>query len=284
MDIGIGLPNTVKGIDRDGIVEWAKRAEAAGFSTLGTLDRIVYSNYESLIALAAAAAVTERIGLATDILIAPLRHPGTALLAKQAATIDHLSNGRLVLGVSAGDREDDYEVVGVDYRRRGRILDEQLEELASIWRGDRGIGPAPANGERPTLLIGGRSDKAIARAARVGDGWTMGGATPDVFAECLEKLRAQWSDAGRDGEPRTMALFYFALGDRADQDAREGLGDYYEAYLGEVAEHVIAGAAKSADAVRERVKAFEDAGAGEVICFPASADPGQVELLANVLL
>src|SRR3954463_16261057 len=113
MDVGIGLPNAVRGVDRRGIVEWAQRAEEAGFSTLGTIDRIVYPNYESLIALAAAAAVTERIGLATDILIAPLRR-STALLAKQAATVDSLSGGRLVLGLAPGGREDDYEISGAD--------------------------------------------------------------------------------------------------------------------------------------------------------------------------
>src|SRR5919199_5064488 len=99
MDIGIGLPNAVAGVDRAGIVDWARRAEERGFSTLGTIDRLVYGNYESLIALAAAAAVTERIRLTTDILLGPFRGNG-AVLAKQAATIDSLSDGRLTLGIA----------------------------------------------------------------------------------------------------------------------------------------------------------------------------------------
>src|SRR5919201_3103060 len=141
MDVGIGLPNAVRGVDRRGIVEWARRAEDAGFSTLGTIDRVVYPNYESLIALAAAAAVTERIELATDILIAPLRR-STALLAKQAATVDHLSGGRLVLGLAVGGREDDFEAVGADFASRGRVFDEQLAEMTSIWAGETAVGPA----------------------------------------------------------------------------------------------------------------------------------------------
>src|SRR3954467_5628793 len=129
MEIGIGLPNAVPGIDRTGIVDWARRAEAAEFPSLGTLDRIAYGNYESRIALAAAAAVTDRIKLATDILIAPLR-ANSALLAKQSATIDHLAGGRrVVLGLAPGGRPDDYELSGVDFSQRGRIFDRQLEAL-----------------------------------------------------------------------------------------------------------------------------------------------------------
>src|SRR5690349_15795719 len=126
MDVGIGLPNAVRGVDRAGIVDWAQRAEAAGFSSLGTIDRLVYGNYEPLIALAAAAAVTERIRLATNILIAPLR-ANAALVAKQVATLDHLSEGRVTLGVAVGGREDDYEASGVDFRTRGRRFDAMLE-------------------------------------------------------------------------------------------------------------------------------------------------------------
>src|SRR3954449_9922231 len=116
MDVGIGLPATIPGVEGDALLEWARRAEARGFSSLGTIDRVVYGNYEPLIALAAAAAVTERIRLATTILIAPVRANG-ALLAKQAATVDHLSNGRLVFGVAVGGREDDFEASGVGFPR-----------------------------------------------------------------------------------------------------------------------------------------------------------------------
>jgi alkanesulfonate monooxygenase SsuD/methylene tetrahydromethanopterin reductase-like flavin-dependent oxidoreductase (luciferase family) len=101
MDVGIGLPNAVRGVGRAGTVDWARRAENAGFSSLGTIGRIVYANYEELISLAAAAAVTERIRLVTDVLLAPPRG-NTALLAKQVATLDSLSEGRLVLGLAIG--------------------------------------------------------------------------------------------------------------------------------------------------------------------------------------
>jgi alkanesulfonate monooxygenase SsuD/methylene tetrahydromethanopterin reductase-like flavin-dependent oxidoreductase (luciferase family) len=278
MEIGIGLPNAVRGVERRGIVEWAVRAEQAGFSSLGTIDRIAYVNYESLITLAAAAAVTERIRLATDILIAPLRS-NTALLAKQTATIDNLSNGRLVLGLAIGGRTDDYELSGIDFHSRGKAFEAQLSQLNDTWAGDA-IGPDPGTGKRPTVLIGGSSEIAFRRAAEHGDGWTMGGGTPDQFADALQRLRGVWSEAGREGQPRTLALFYFSLGEHAEQDAQRSLGDYYS-FLGDYAARVVQSAAKDADTLKGYLSAFEQAGADEVICFPASSDPDQVELLAE---
>lgn len=282
MDVGIGLPNAVRGVDRAGIVEWAVRAERAGFSSLGTIDRLAYPNFEPLTALAAAAAVTERISLTTDILIAPLRSD-TALLAKQAATVDQLSGGRLTLGLAPGGREDDYEISGVDFHRRGKIFDEQLEEMARIWRGETAVGPRPVQSPRPQLLIGGYSEIAMRRAARHADGWTLGGGPPDALAESMPKLRDAWQAAGRDGEPRVLALMYFALGPSAEADARASLGDYYS-WLGDYAHQIVAGAAKDADTVRSYLSAFEEAGADELICFPSSADPAQVDLLAQAAL
>jgi alkanesulfonate monooxygenase SsuD/methylene tetrahydromethanopterin reductase-like flavin-dependent oxidoreductase (luciferase family) len=281
MDIGIGLPNSVLGVDRRGTLDWAREAENAGFASLGTIGRIAYANYECLISLAAAAAVTERVRLTTDILIAPLRE--TALLAKQAATIDNLSGGRLVLGLAVGGREDDFELAGADFEKRGATMDRQLEELAALWKREGDFGPPPANGERPSMLIGGQSDAAFRRAAKYADGWTLGGGAPEAFTEGAKKMREAWQAEGRHGEPRTLALFYFSLGDNAEEDARHSLGTYYS-FLGDYAEQIVQGAAKSEEAVRERLAAFEEAGVDEVIAFPSSADPRQVELLAAAAL
>src|SRR5690349_13644459 len=98
MDVAIGLPNAVLGATGEQLVEWARRAEARGFSSLGSIDRILYENYEPLTALAAAAAVTERIGLCTSVLLGPLR-VNAVELAKQALSVNALSAGRLTLGI-----------------------------------------------------------------------------------------------------------------------------------------------------------------------------------------
>ena len=122
MEVGIGLPNAVPGTTGDQLTEWAKRADDAGFSSLGTIDRLSYPNLEPLVALSAAAAVTNRIRLATSILIAPYRENAT-VLAKQTASIQRISGGRMVLGIAVGGREDDYQAAGVDFGSRGESFE-----------------------------------------------------------------------------------------------------------------------------------------------------------------
>ncbi len=129
--------------------------------------------------------------------------------------------------------------------------------------------------------MGGSVDAAFRRAARYGDGWMMGGGTPDQFRDSVAKLESAWRDAGRSGEPRKMALGYFALGESAEEDARSYLGDYY-AWLGEdTAGMIVGGAAKDADTIRQYISAFEQAGADEFVLFPSSSDPDQVDLLVE---
>ena len=125
MKVGIGLPGNVPGAKGDVILEWARRADAGPFSTLGAIDRLVYDNYEPMIQLAAAAGCTSNVRLLTGVLLAPLRNPG--VLAKQAATLDAISGGRLTLGVGVGRRPDDYAAAPAAYNTRGRTYG------ASIW-------------------------------------------------------------------------------------------------------------------------------------------------------
>lgn len=287
MDIAIGLPNTVPGVRGDQLTEFARRGEAAGFSSLGTLDRLVYPGLEPLVSLAAAAAVTQRVALRTTVLLAPYRL-NAALLAKEAASVHRISGGRLTLGLGLGWREDDYRASGISFSSRGRRFDEMLAEIERVWSGHEygvagGIGP-DVSSDLPQLLLGGSADAAFERAARYGIGWILGGGTPEQLREGKAKLEAAWRTASRDGEPRAMALAYFALGPSGEDYARSYLGDYYAARGEEVADRIIDSAAKDADTVRGYVQAFSEAGCDELVLFPCSAEPHQVELLAEAAL
>jgi len=279
MDVGIGLPNAVPGTSGAELTEFARRADARGFSSLGAIDRVVYDNYEPLMALAAAAAVTERIGLCTSVLLAPLRTNPTDL-AKKSLSLNALSGGRFTLGVGLGGREDDYEASDVPMRARGKALDAALERIREVWEDDE-IGPS-LHGS-PSLVVGGSVDASFTRAARFGDGWIAGGSPPDEYAGLAEKAKAAWAEAGREGEPRLMGLAYYSLGDNAEAEAEAYLGDYYAFLGGEVAGYIVAGAAKDAETVKQRVAAFDEAGCGELILFPSSSNPDQVDLLADAV-
>jgi alkanesulfonate monooxygenase SsuD/methylene tetrahydromethanopterin reductase-like flavin-dependent oxidoreductase (luciferase family) len=277
MDVAIGLPNAVPGTTGDQLTEWARRAEARGFSSLGTIDRVAYPNIEPLTALAAAAAVTERIGLATTVLLGPLRENPVAL-AKQVASLHAISGHRMTLGIGLGGREDDYAIAGVDTGTRGKDLDAMLERIWEVWKGDE-MGPDTAS--HPRVLVGGAVEASFKRAARFADGWIGAGAPPDQFAEWRQGFEQAWSEAGRTERPQNAALAYFSLGERAEEDAQAYLTDYY-AWLGEDTANFIAGsAAKDAETVKQYLAAFEDAGCQELFLFPSSSDPQQVDLLAD---
>ncbi len=287
MDIGIGLPNAVPGTEGRRLVDWAKNAEEAGFSTLGTIGRLVYQNYEELVALSAAAAVTSRIRLTTSVLLAPL-HTNTALFAKQAASLDRLSGGRLVLGLGLGGRDDDYAASALPTTGQGRRLDQQLADMKRIWSGGRygdagAIGPEPVRRGGPELILGGAAEATFRRVALLGDGWIMGGGTPDMFARGAAAVDAAWQEAGLPGTPRKLSLAYFALGPDARNHADNYLLRYYD-WLGDVARQIAAGAGVSTDMVKGYAAAFASAGCDELIFVPTTATPDQIDLLAGAVL
>lgn len=265
MRVGIGLPNTTPGASGALLPEWARGAERGPFSSLAVLDRLVYDSVEPFAALAAAAAVTSRIQLATMITIGPLR--SAALLAKQADAVATLSGGRLTLGLGIGGREDDYEAAGVDHAARGPLLSAQLAYLRA--------------GERDyEVLVGGASGPAFARMARYADGYAHGGGPPRAFASAAARARAAWSDLGRPGTPRLWGQAYFALGDPERGDAY--LRDYY-AFTGPFAERIAAANLTSPRAIKDLVRGYEAEGCDELVLLPTVSDPHELDLLAEVL-
>jgi alkanesulfonate monooxygenase SsuD/methylene tetrahydromethanopterin reductase-like flavin-dependent oxidoreductase (luciferase family) len=279
MQVGIGLPNTTPGADRDLLINWARQADEGPFSTLGVLDRLVYDSYDPLTVLVAAAAVTQRIRLATTIVISPLRN--TALLAKEAASIDALSGGRLTLGLAVGARPDDYTAAGVDYPVRGKRLTEQLAALRAQWE-DEAFGPRPVQPHGPELLVGGGSDQTFARMVRYADGYVHSGGPPKTFVRAAEKARAAWLDAGRPGQPRLWAMGYYALGEDAAEAGANYLRDYY-AFTGPFAEKIATGLLATPQAIAQFMRGYADAGCDELVLFPTVPELSQLERLAEVI-
>ena len=286
MDIGIGLPNTVPGTEGRTLIDWARHAEEAGFSTLGTIGRLVYPNYEEFVALSAAAAVTSQIRLTTGVLLAPL-YTNSALFAKQAASLDRLSGGRLVLGLGLGGREDDFAASGVSTQGRGWRLEEQIAMMKRVWSGEEfgyagAIGPEPARPGGPEIILGGASEATFRRVARLADGWIMGGGTPDMFAQAAAGVDQAWQDAGRPGRPRKLTLAYFGLGPEARSQA-EGYLLHYYGWLGDIANMIAGGAAVSPEMVKSYVAAFEASGCDEIIFVSTSSRLDQISLLADAI-
>lgn len=278
MRVGVGLPTSVPGADGQLIVEWARRADEGPFSSLGVVDRLVYSSFDPLVALSGAAAVTRRVKLATTIVVSLLHN--TAPLAKIALSLDALSGGRLVFGLAVGARREDYDAAGIDYRSRGKRLSEQIVALRTSWEESPALPGARPGG--PPLLVGGLSDQGYARMARYSDGYVHGGGPPRAFARAADKARAAWSDAGRPGNPQIWAQGYFALGD--EETTERGMAymrDYY-AFTGPFAEKIAAGLLTTPQAVAQFVRGYAEAGCDELVLFPAVGNIEQLERLAHV--
>ena len=286
MDVGIGLPATIPGARGSAIVEWATKADEGPFSSVSVLDRLVYPNYEPMVVLGAAAAVTSRVRLMTSILLAPLR--SGAMLAKQAASVDAISGGRLSLGLGLGGRPDDFIAGQADISTRGRQFDEQLATMKRVWAGETysneagGIGPPPGREGGPELLIGAVSPRALARVARWGDGFIAGGGGPEAARASYDSILEQWAELGREGRPRFVSAAYFALGSDADQRIAAYINDYYS-FMPEYAEVIADAAPSTPEQVRDTLRAYEDVGIDEFLLWPCNPSLDQVDRLADVL-
>jgi alkanesulfonate monooxygenase SsuD/methylene tetrahydromethanopterin reductase-like flavin-dependent oxidoreductase (luciferase family) len=280
--IGIGLPAAVPGADMTTLGQWAAEAERAGFDAVGVIDRLVYDNLEPLVALAAAAARTRRVELVTTVLDVGWRK-NAVLLAKQMASVERVSGGRLTAGLGLGGWPEDYAASQVPQTGLGERWASSLGEMRAVWSGKvsgQG-GPMPKLPEgRPALLFGGLVPAAHERAATLGQGWVAPLFGLSVLKEGAAAVRAAWARAGRSGRPRIMTGRYFSLGADAGAIADEYLRHYY---LDEYFPFARADTLTTAEDLRGELEALSAAGATDVVLYPCSADLEQIDLLAGAL-
>jgi len=237
MEIGLHLPHVGPLATREGLIAFAQAAEEHGFDSLWVSDHVVIprslgSRYpysrdggfpvppelpfqEPIATLLFVAGVTQRAKLGTTILVIPMRNP--IVTAKQLATLDVLSNGRLILGVGAGWMQEEFEMLGVPFERRGARESEYIRLYKALWTEDNpsfqgkfwqienvGFSPKPIQKPHPPIWVGGHAPAALRRAGRLGDAWHAVGVAPEVVAEGYREVQRHAEKAGRD--PASVAL------------------------------------------------------------------------------
>jgi alkanesulfonate monooxygenase SsuD/methylene tetrahydromethanopterin reductase-like flavin-dependent oxidoreductase (luciferase family) len=289
MHLSMTLP-TMLPHSRTQTLAWCREVDDGPWYGFAVPERVTYTSHDWTVDLAAVAALTERVRLYTTIVILPA-HDEVAV-AKQLASIDVLSEGRLTVGVGVGGREHDYRAIGGAFERRWQRMDEQVARMRRIWAGEPPFDGADPVGPRPMqdplpVIAGVMGPKAIARAARWADGvdgaWTMDG-DRDTMAAAFTQIRDAWSEAGRADAPHLSSSIWYALGD----DAEARLRDYTHSYMKILGEEVGRWAANEVtcftpDALRCAVDNARDAGADEFFLVPTTSDPDELARTRDAL-
>jgi len=286
MRIALGLPSRVASASGELMLEWVTRAEQGPFSSLVVTDRVVSQALEPLSVLAMAAGATKRIRLMTSVVIGPTRE--TTLLARQAATIDTLSAGRLTLGIGIGVRKNDYLATGNDFHRRGRLSENQFALLRRLWAGQAlsdetgPIGPRAYRPAGPELLIGGYVPAIAQRIGKWADGYMApGGGEPEAMVKMWRDIQQAWQENRRTGQPRWVGASYFALGPNALDHATSYINANY-GYNPELAARRLRTLPKSNETLIEAIQRQADMGVDEFILRPCAEDLDQMDRLAEV--
>jgi len=289
--------------DAQKLIEYGVRMEELGYESVWVWDHILlgvdphFPIIDALSLLTAVAARTEKIKLGTGILVLPLRNP--LVLAKQLSSMDQISKGRLVLGMASGWYKREFDAVGIDFHKRGKIMDQNLEILNRLWTEDSVSGeypphnmrssvmfPKPYTKPRPPILIGGYVDAVLKRAALGGDGWLTYFYTPEGFTEDWAKVRGFAEEGGKD--PDTLIStnqLPIIVGERSkvEDDMMEWLNTEWDfaSWSKSTTESAIIG---TADECVEQLKPHIDAGVDRIIFVPYRYKDDQVEAIASDII
>ena len=270
---------------RDALVELARKAEAVGFDSIQVGDHIQWHApiLEATVLMATFAVVTERLRIASSVIILPLRDP--VLLAKTVASLDVLSGGRIIFGVGVGgDNPLEYAAMRIPLSERGSRANESLEIIKGLWANERfsyagrhfairdvAIAPRPVQSSIP-IWVGGGSEAALRRAARYGDGWIGAFASPRKFGRLSADLRRFLHEEGRKAEGFTFGMYLFANVDDDAARARETAVRYVERVYRLDGARIVErfGVVGPVEACAGRALAYAEAGADYIVLGPVS--------------
>lgn len=285
MDVGVALPTMAAGWTPETLPRWSEAIDAGPFSSISCGERITFHNVEMLTTLAAAAARTQRVRVFANLVIAPWH--ATTLLAKQLATIDLISGGRLDVGLGVGGREQDYASVGASTARRHQRLDDQVAELRRLWSGAPALEDAPPLGPAcvqpggPPLYAGAMGPKSLARAARWADGVSGFSLSLDAkeVSTATTAAREAWQHAGRTAPPRMVVACFYALGPDAPARLHGFCHDYLAIFGADLAEDWAGSARLSSEGALAAAldTLAESTHCDEAILVPGTVDPACID-------
>jgi len=272
-----------------------RRADELGYDSLWLIDRIFHNIniIDPMTLMACAAAVTDRIRLGTSVLLFVMRNP--ALVAKTVSTIDYLSGGRVTLGISLGGRDNEYEPMGVDVKRRVSRFTEGLEVMRRLWT-ESGVThhgrhfdldnvtvePKPAQKPGIPIILGGSSEGVFQRAGELADGWVAGGGgNAEVFGEAWGKVQGYARAAGKDPAALDSAKLMYCYVDDDRQGAKSELESFTHAYYGPQYDVENNCAYGSGDQCAAHIQRYIDAGAKTIILGPTWPDTRQIDRIWN---
>lgn len=293
MKVGMTLPVTEPGWTRSVLKDWCRNIEDGPFHSLALGERICFPSPEVIATLSACAVLTERVRLHATVIVLPIHDP--VVLAKQLATIDVFSEGRLTVGVGSGGREEDYRASSTPLnRKRLAVMEEQVAIMRRVWAGEnvvegalRPVEPFPIQKDGPPILAGVFGPKGMASAA----GWASGLAGMSMSSQVQEAIDAfagikqAWTNAGNSETPYLMSSFWFALGEDANAQAKTHLTRYFN-WLDGASRDAMAdtcGFRGNKQALTDRLKQFRDAGCDELLLVPTSIDPDEVNRAAEAI-
>lgn len=290
MKVSLCLPYMERQYDRSTTLEWCRLADAGPFASLSCGERITSYTQDMRVLLSAAAALTERVRIVPSLYVLPMHSP--VRVAKELATLDVLSGGRVTATLGVGGREHDYRALGAPFDRRLQRLDDGVREMRRIWAGEPPfpgadpVGPKPIQAGGPPLWAGAMNPRAMQRASAWADGvygFTMDGGARAV-REQSERARSAWRERGRPRPPYIATGFWFSLADGAENRLRGYVYEYLK-ILDDAVARAVAASMKcfTAVAVGEALDAIAAEGCDECFLVPASLELSEIERAAAVV-